>query len=252
MFHLRATIPSNHRSISKNILMQNETKRKLAEKVIDRQVLMSVGCGAIPIPLLDMAAVFGIKKKMIRDLCLIYEVEFNEHIAKSLLASTVGTIGRRMGASFFKSIPFIGSVIGGVASATLSGVSTYAMGHAFMRYMEVNASVKSLKDIDTKVFGSLFDSISKQAETIKERIKGKVGVIPSEEPVVARQESILAYGTRAFGGYEKFQDWLKKPNSFLSGEKPMSLMLSEKEEDQSVLRRLIQLHFEETKSKVTA
>lgn len=236
--------------------MQSETQRKLAEKEINGSVLLSAGCGAIPVAYIDIAATTAVQAKMIRNLCEIYEVKWDENIIKSLLGSILSNLGKRMGASMVKSIPLIGTIIGGAANAILSGVSTYAMGHAFIKYMSVNSTVKNVKDINIPAFGKMYDSFSTQTDSIAKTLRDRVRKAwngESADPVATKtaapKEKITVYGERAFGTKEKFHLWLNRANPLIKERKPIELLLSDSVEEQEQVRRLIDLHFEGKKVK---
>lgn len=217
--------------------MRVETQRLLAEKKINSSVLMAAGCGAIPISYIDVGSTMAVQLNMVKGLCDIYEVEWDEHAVKGLLASAVGNIGKRMGASMLKNIPLIGTVIGGFANAVLSGISTYAMGHAFIKYVSVNSTIKSVKDIDMGIFSGMGSDMMKQTGEIARIIKEKLtGSSNKSESTYA---SITEQGQRTFGSKEKFNAWLNTENPTLGGTKPLELLLSSDDKDRDRLKKLI-------------
>jgi len=242
--------------MNKTTSMQTETQHKLAEKEINSSILISAGCGAIPVSYIDIAATITTQMRMVKNLCDIYEVKWDEHIMKGLLSSVLGNIGKRMGASMLKSIPIIGPIAGGFTNAILSGVSTYAIGHAFIKYIQLNSSIKSVKDIDVKAFTSIYDDFNKKASSVAQMIKDKlrgVGGTPNDTEKAPKQEdseSVVKYGERIFGAKEKFHSWLNKANPLIEGKKPIELLLSTEASDHEKVRRLIQIHAEsKTKAK---
>jgi len=181
--------------MNKTTSMQTETQHKLAEKEINSSILISAGCGAIPVSYIDIAATITTQMRMVKNLCDIYEVKWDEHIMKGLLSSVLGNIGKRMGASMLKSIPIIGPIAGGFTNAILSGVSTYAIGHAFIKYIQLNSSIKSVKDIDVKAFTSIYDDFNKKASSVAQMIKDKlrgVGGTPGRSRVRPSQRRVRA------------------------------------------------------------
>jgi len=223
--------------------MRIETQQLLAEKKINGSVLLAAGCGAIPISYIDVGSTMAVQLRMIKDLCDIYEVEWDEHVVKGLVASAVGNIGKRMGASMLKSIPIVGTVIGGFANATLSGVSTYAMGHAFVKYMNVNSTVKSVKDIDMGVLSGMSANIVKQTADIARTIREK---LLTRTPKSASNDTpIIEQGEKVFGSKEKFNAWLNTKNPILGGAKPLELLLSADDKDHERIKRLIALSQQE-------
>jgi uncharacterized protein (DUF697 family) len=223
--------------------MDKELIQRLAEKEINKSAILAAGCGAIPTPYLDVAGTIALQMNMVKNLCELYEVEWNEHIGKGLIGAVLGNIGKRTVASMVKSVPIIGTAIGGFANATLSYASTVAMGKTFMKYMDVNKTVKNVKDIDLGIFSDMYKGFSSQATSFTEAIKKKMGAGQSESK---QPETLTAFGERSFGSKANFEAWLQKPNSLLEGGKPINLLFSTKTEDHDKLRRLIELNAEKS------
>ena len=95
-------------------------KREQADAIIKKHVLLSIGGGLIPIPLVDMAAVTALQVSMLEQLADVYGIGYNRSIAKSFIGGLTGSIGAKVGASLIKAIPGVGSVIGGVAMSATS------------------------------------------------------------------------------------------------------------------------------------
>ncbi|WP_448520230.1 DUF697 domain-containing protein [Rhodoflexus sp.] len=133
------------------------SRKDKAEAVIKSSVIWSMGAGLIPIPVADMVAVTAIQMDMLKQLCVIYETNFSESQFKTLLATLTGSALSRMGAEAIKIIPGLGSVIGGVSMAAISGATTYAVGQVFMTHFEnggtmQNFDVEAFKDFYKKQF----------------------------------------------------------------------------------------------------
>ncbi len=234
------------------INMEKEIQRKLADKEITNSALLSAGCGAIPVAYLDVAGTIAIQTRMIKNLCDIYGVQWDEHIVKGLLGSVLGNIGKRTIASMIKSIPLVGQTIGSFANAMLSYASSIALGRAFVKYMEVNSTIKSVKDIDLGVFTDFYNSFSSQAsamaEGVREKLRGQKKD-QSQPHSSDGKEPLTKYGERIFGSQEKFTAWMNKPNAMIQNKKPIDLFMSSKEEDHDKVRRLITV-YAESKAKV--
>ncbi len=106
--------------------------KELAQDIVKSHVVYSLGAGLVPIPLLDIAAVSVVQLDMVRQLAKLYGKDFKESSGKSLISAITGSTMARMGASMVKSIPGIGSILGGVTMSVLSGASTYAIGQVFI------------------------------------------------------------------------------------------------------------------------
>lgn len=112
------------------------SKSEKANEIIRNNVLWAMGAGAVPIPILDIAAVTAVQLDLLKQLCKLYEVDYNENSGKSFISAIAGSTLAGIAASLIKSIPLIGSLLGGVPMIVLSGASTYSMGQVFVRHFE--------------------------------------------------------------------------------------------------------------------
>jgi len=107
-------------------------KKELAQEIVKSHVLYSLGAGLVPVPLLDIAAVSVVQLDMLKQLAKVYGQDFKESAGKGWISAITGSTMARMGASLVKTIPGIGSILGGVTMSALSGASTYAIGQVFI------------------------------------------------------------------------------------------------------------------------
>lgn len=112
-----------------------------AQQLVKRYALNSMVTGFIPIPLVDMAALFGIQMKMLYDLAKQYEVPFSRNMVSSLVSAVLGgviptTTAAPIAASLSKSLPFLGQASGMISMATIGGAGTYAVGQIFIEHFE--------------------------------------------------------------------------------------------------------------------
>ncbi len=117
----------------------NERERN-ADKVIQNHMIWSMGAGFIPVPIADFFAVSAIQLDMIRQLAKLYDIDFKETEGKAVITSLTGSGLARLGARAVKFIPGVGSVIGGVTMAVLSGASSYALGEVFKKHFETGGT----------------------------------------------------------------------------------------------------------------
>src|SRR5882724_6587345 len=69
-----------------DVLMQRQER---AEAIVRRNIYWALGAGAIPVPLLDFAAITGVQIKMLKQLSAEYEIPFLEHKVKNIVGSLV-------------------------------------------------------------------------------------------------------------------------------------------------------------------
>ena len=121
-----------------------EAQRQSAEKVIRQHVIWSVGAGLVPLPLVDFLAVTGIQVDLIRQLCTLYGVRFQESEGKVWVGALTGGAVARIGASALKALPGLGSLIGGLSMSIASGASTYAVGQVVVNHLEAGGTMQNL------------------------------------------------------------------------------------------------------------
>ncbi len=115
----------------------DKIRKDSSDLIIKNHMIWSMGAGFIPVPLLDMAAISYIQLDMIRQLAKLYDVDFKETEGKAVITSlTTAGLAKAGAARTVKFIPIIGTYLGGVATAVLSGASTYGIGHAFKRHFD--------------------------------------------------------------------------------------------------------------------
>jgi uncharacterized protein (DUF697 family) len=112
----------------------------LANDIIKKHVLYSMGAGLVPFPIIDMAAVSAVQLDMLKQLCRLFGVDYSEASGKAFAGVLAGSTLARIFASFIKAIPGIGTLLGGVSMALMSGASTYALGQVFLQHVALGGS----------------------------------------------------------------------------------------------------------------
>ncbi|MCZ2355589.1 MAG: DUF697 domain-containing protein [Bacteroidia bacterium] len=144
------------------------SKSEEAQAIVRRHVLFSLGAGLVPIPVLDIAAVTIVQLDMVRQLSLLYGKEYSENNGKAIVSSLAGSTLARLGASFMKGIPLVGSFIGGVSMAVLSGASTYALGQVFVKHFESNGE---LFNFDTNAFKKMYEDEFEKGKKVASKMQ---------------------------------------------------------------------------------
>ncbi len=117
-----------------------EIRTQNANSVIKNHMIWSMGAGFIPVPIADLFAVSAIQLDMIRQLCKVYDINFKETEGKAVITALTGSGLARLGARAIKFIPGVGSILGGVTLAILSGASSYAIGEVFKKHFETGGT----------------------------------------------------------------------------------------------------------------
>lgn len=161
--------------------MENKTSH--ANTIIKNHIIWSMGAGFIPVPIADLFAVTAVQLDMIRQLSRLYDVDFKETSGKAIITSLSGASVARMGARAIKFIPGVGSAIGGLTLAVLSGASTYALGQVFSTHFENGGT---FLDFDISRVKRMYDEqFEKGKEVAKEIHKEEKSKKAEEEEVQA-------------------------------------------------------------------
>lgn len=144
---------------------------------IKKYVYASIAAGFLPTPLLDLTAVTGIQLKLVHSISKHYGKTFSKEIGKGVILSLIGYVSAhsfvtRGAASLIKVIPVVGSVLGGVALASVSGATTYAIGKIFIKHFEAGGTLLDFNAEKMKEhFKKLFDEgelvVSSTVEEVK-------------------------------------------------------------------------------------
>ena len=200
--------------------MDNRTES--ADKIIRNHIVWSMGAGLIPVPIADFFAVSAIQLDMVRQMCKIYEVDFKETEGKAVISSLTGSGLARLGArAAIKFIPGIGTVMGGVTMAALSGASTYALGEVFKKHFETGGT---FLDFDTerlsKMYREKFEKGKKVAEEIRKEQAQKEATIKkattmnmendADEDVISKLKKLGELKESGVISEQEFEDMKKK------------------------------------------
>jgi uncharacterized protein (DUF697 family) len=116
----------------------DSTRDKRASELVDRLSLWSGAAGFIPVPLLDIAGVWGVQLHMLRRLSEIYGVPFSENRGKSILTSLAGAVipatTATASVSVMKFVPIIGTTIGALTMPAVAAGATWVIGQVFIRH----------------------------------------------------------------------------------------------------------------------
>jgi len=161
-----------------------------ANSIIKNHMMWSMGAGLIPVPIADVFAVSAIQLDMIRQLCNLYDINYKDTEGKAVISSLTGSVMARVGARAIKFIPGVGSVIGGVTLAVLSGASTYALGEVFKKHFETGGT---FLDFDPARLKKMYDEMFEKGKTYAKKIKNeqaKAEVVVTSEQDIEAEESI--------------------------------------------------------------
>lgn len=149
---------------------QKSNRGDHADSIIKNHMIWSMGAGFIPVPIADLFAVSAIQLDMIRQMCKLYDVDFKQTEGKALITALTGSGLARLGARAVKFIPGVGSILGGVTMAVLSGASTYALGEVFKKHFETGGT---FLDFDPQRLKNYYNEKFEKGKEVAEEMRKK-------------------------------------------------------------------------------
>lgn len=118
-----------------------ESKKRASKAVIAGAVAGAFGEGFAPVPFSDAAMLIPTEVGMIAGITVIFGMDVSKSFLTSFVSSTIGSagatvLGKTIVSNLLKFIPAVGTVAGGMISATTAGMITTALGEAYLLIME--------------------------------------------------------------------------------------------------------------------
>ena len=149
---------------------EKSNRSESAASIIKNHMIWSMGAGFIPVPIADLFAVSAIQLDMIRQLCKVYDIDFKQTEGKAMITALTGSGLARLGARAVKFIPGVGSILGGVTMAALSGASTYALGEVFKKHFETGGT---FLDFDPERLRKYYNEKFEKGKEVAEELRKK-------------------------------------------------------------------------------
>jgi uncharacterized protein (DUF697 family) len=117
-------------------------KKKQSHLIVAGAATAAATAGAVPIPFADAIVIVPIQVGMLAGITATFGLSLNEGMLTSVVASLVGgagatVIGRALVGALLKFVPGVGTVVGGVISATTAAVLTTALGETYIATLEL-------------------------------------------------------------------------------------------------------------------
>ncbi len=128
-----------------------------AMSIVKRNMLWSAGAGVLPLPLIDFALITAIEVKMINELAELYGTPFRKGLAKSAVASLVGSlgslaIGNAVALGSLRYIPVVGPLIALAALPGTTAAITYAIGKVFVTHFESGGTLLDFDPVEMRQY----------------------------------------------------------------------------------------------------
>lgn len=137
--------------------MTDDVRALKADVIIKNHVILAMGAGLVPSPLLDMVAVTWIEVNMINELAEAYEFPFPTRLAiYKALISLAGGIGPAYLSikyhSVLKAMPLVGHALYVSAFSLSGGAAVYAVGRLFQKHFESGGTFLSSENAVLKKY----------------------------------------------------------------------------------------------------
>ena len=155
------------------------SKTKKANQIIRNHAWFATVPGFVPVFILDTIGITAVQLDMIRQLCALYDRDYNAEKGKSIAIALSSTLTGRLPGYVLrrglKAIPGIGWILGGITLSALASASTYATGAVFREHFRKGGSLEDL-DVDNfkKFYKEEFEKARKAAKHKAEEIKEEV------------------------------------------------------------------------------
>ena len=126
---------------------------------------------------------------MIKQLARVYGVDYKETEGKAIVTALTGSALASIGKRAIKFIPGIGSILGGVTMAVMSGASTYALGEVFSKHFETGGTfldfdpsrLKKYYDEKFEKGKEIVEDMRAEAKAKEEQVEVDIEEVKSEE-----------------------------------------------------------------------
>jgi uncharacterized protein (DUF697 family) len=167
-----------------------------------------MGGGMMPIPLFDIAAVTAIQMDMLKQLAALYGVNYSQSSGKTFASALTGSTFAKIGSSFVKAIPGIGTVFGGISMAALSGASTYAVGQVAISHFEKEGD---LLNVDLRWAKEKYDEAYEKGKEFVSDLEEEVKTAKEEpEDILEKIDKLGDLKEKGVISEEEFKEQKKK------------------------------------------
>ena len=152
-----------------------KSREEQARSVVGKGMLLSMGGGLIPMPVLDLAGIGSAQTYMLCRLSDLYAIPYTKHTVRNVIATLMSSVGlpylaTGAVASLLKSIPGLGTIGGALSLPIVAGASAYALGKVFIKHFECGGT---LLDFDPKSTRRYFAEQFAEGKTVAAELKQK-------------------------------------------------------------------------------
>jgi len=119
--------------------ISDETRAKVQE-IIKNRALLAAGLGLVPVPVLNFASATVVQIAMVQSITKLCNIEAKKSWIKNIISSVLGgftSVGlSQLAAGKLGAAPIVGASLAVISAPVVNGLTTYALGHMFLRYFE--------------------------------------------------------------------------------------------------------------------
>lgn len=155
------------------------SKTEKANQIIRNHAWFATVPGFVPVFILDTIGITAVQLDMIRQLCQLYDRDYNAERGKSVAVALSSTLTGRLPGYMLrrslKAIPGVGWILGGITLSALASASTFATGAVFREHFRKGGSLEDL-DADSfkKFYKEEFEKARKMAKDTAKDVKEDV------------------------------------------------------------------------------
>ena len=162
------------------VKIDDATRAKLQE-IIKNRALLAAGLGLVPVPVFNFASTMVIQIAMVQSITKLCNVEVKKSWVKNIISSVLGSVTStglaQLAAGSLGNAPLIGNSLAVISAPAINGLTTYAIGHMFLRYFE---SEDGFLKTNFKALGNWFKECFKEG---REKLGGAIS--GKQQPVEA-------------------------------------------------------------------
>jgi uncharacterized protein (DUF697 family) len=159
----------------------------LTERLITRHVALAMGAAALPMPIVDVAAVTWVQVDLVERLAQRYGVEGDRTRARAAVLALAGAAAARLGGSLVKAVPGGGWLVGGATQLALAGATTYALGQVYREHFEADGSLEAP---DFETLRERYDAYVERGRELARTLRDQVTFDDEIDPELEAQERL--------------------------------------------------------------
>jgi len=164
-----------HTNAGVAVVKIDDATRAKVQEIIKNRALLAAGLGLVPVPGFNFVSTTVIQIAMVQSITKLCNIEVKKSWIKNIISSVLGGITStglsQFAACGLGSVPMIGNSLAVISAPAINGLTTYAIGHMFLRYFE---SEDGFLKTNFKALGNWFKEGFKEArEKLGGAISGK-------------------------------------------------------------------------------